>query len=123
MLPAGARLRRRRDFSVAVRRGARAATATLVVHLAPTDAADGPLVGFAVGRTVGPAVVRNRVRRRLRHLAREVVPALPPGSRLVVRALPPAAQAGYRDLGTDLQSGVRRATARAARAAGRGLLR
>jgi ribonuclease P protein component len=32
-------------------------------------------VGFTVSRKVGNAVVRNRVRRRLREIAREVIPA------------------------------------------------
>ena len=43
--------------------------------LAPTDH-EGPLirVGFTVSRKVGNAVVRNRVRRRLREVARLVIP-------------------------------------------------
>jgi ribonuclease P protein component len=32
-------------------------------------------VGFTVSRKVGNAVVRNRVRRRLREIAREVIPS------------------------------------------------
>lgn len=32
-------------------------------------------VGFTVSRKVGNAVVRNRVRRRLREIARQVIPA------------------------------------------------
>ena len=44
--------------------------------LAPADV-KGPLirVGFTVSRKVGNAVVRNRVRRRLREVARLVIPA------------------------------------------------
>jgi ribonuclease P protein component len=57
---------------------------------------------------VGPAVVRNRVKRRLRHLVRERLPLLPPGSLVVVRALPPAAAAEYADLGRDLDAALRR---------------
>ena len=41
-----------------------------------------------VPRAVGPAVTRNRVRRRLRHLLRDRLDRLPAGSRLVVRVLP-----------------------------------
>jgi ribonuclease P protein component len=33
-------------------------------------------VGFTVSRKVGNAVVRNRVRRRLREIARQVIPGL-----------------------------------------------
>jgi ribonuclease P protein component len=39
-----------------------------------------------VGRRVGPAVTRNRVRRQLRHLLAERVPAFPRGTLVVVRA-------------------------------------
>ena len=59
-------------------------------------------VGFVVSRAVGPAVTRNRVKRRLRHLMRERVAALPEGSLLVVRAMPAAAGATFGDLGGEL---------------------
>ncbi|MGH3320134.1 MAG: ribonuclease P protein component, partial [Streptosporangiaceae bacterium] len=71
MLPADSRMRRRQDFTRAVRRGRRARRPLLVVHVQRCAEAGAPaLVGFAVGRAVGGAVVRNRVRRRLRHLTR-----------------------------------------------------
>jgi ribonuclease P protein component len=47
-------------------------------------------------------VVRNRVKRRLRHLCRDRVGGLPTGSLVVVRALPGAAGATYEQLGSDL---------------------
>lgn len=62
-------------------------------------------MGFTVGKTVGDAVTRNRVRRRLRHLTREHLPSLeelPGRAALVVRALPAAADASYALLGSDL---------------------
>jgi len=51
-------------------------------------------------------VVRNRVRRRLRHLVRERLDALPAGATLVVRALPKAAEAPYARLGADLDAAI-----------------
>lgn len=76
----------------------------------------GPVVGFVVSRTVGNAVTRNRVKRRLRSLVRERLPMLPTGSQVVVRALAPAAAAPYRQLATDLDgallTSVRRAEGR-----------
>lgn len=45
-------------------------------------------VGFVVSKAVGNAVVRNRVKRRLRHLAQAWVPASPFTVFAVVRALP-----------------------------------
>jgi ribonuclease P protein component len=101
-------MRRSDDFATAVRRGRRAGRRTLVGHLArtsgPAPAALPALVGFVVNRGVGNAVVRNVVRRRLRHLLRDRVSTLEPGSRLVIRALPPAATASSDELARDLDA-------------------
>ena len=117
MLARAHRLRRSGDFAAAIRAGRRVGRETLVVHLLPgrPDAADGreqagggppPKVGFVVSRAIGGAVVRNRVRRRLRHLARAHLDRLPPGSLLVVRALPAAASAPYAKLARDLTAAL-----------------
>jgi ribonuclease P protein component len=52
-------------------------------------------VAYAIGRRVGPAVVRNRLRRRLRAIFAEVAP--PPGDYLVA-ADPAAADLSFSDL-------------------------
>jgi len=94
------------SFQQTVRVGRRAGSRTVVVHLAVEGdaalAAPGPRVGFVVSKAVGNAVVRNRVKRRLRHLAREHVSSLPGSAVLVVRALPAAAGASSRELSADL---------------------
>ena len=107
MLPAESRMRRRHDFTVAVRRGSRSGRKLLTGHLlVPPAGAAGedcpPRVGFVVSRAVGIAVVRNRVRRRLRVLVREYLSSLPRGSLLVVRAHPQAATASQADLAAEL---------------------
>lgn len=112
MLAPANRLTAPSAFAAAVRRGHRAGTTTLVVHLHPDASADRahgePRVGFVVSKQVGQAVVRNRVKRRLRHLVRERVPTLPGTSVLVVRALPSAAGASYAELGDDLDRALTR---------------
>ena len=92
-------------FRHTVRTGRRAGSAAMVLHLAGPGIADPPApprVGFVVGRQVGPAVVRNRVRRRLRHLTRDHLDRLPGSTALVVRALPPAAAMSSEELGAEL---------------------
>ena len=113
MLPGPRRLKRPADFGVTVRQGARAATPSVVVHVLRSTLNDPPgttRVGFVVSKKVGGAVVRNRVKRRLRHLA--AVQPTPFPADVVVRALPEAATTD--DLNEHLASAWRRAHTRAA---------
>ena len=126
MLPARTRMRRGAEFATTVRRGRRGGTRAVVVHVhspdeAPDIVAPGATVtsgtaeadlrvGFVVSRAVGPAVVRNRVRRRLRHLLRSRLDTLPAG-RIVVRANPAAADMSSAALGRDLDAALGRALA------------
>jgi ribonuclease P protein component len=136
VLAAAHRLRRSREFAAAVRGGRRAGRGAVVVHLntpdltdtdrttepAPARGSDGPATraGFIVSRAVGGAVVRNKVRRRLRHLVAERLDRLPPACTLVVRALPATATSSYRELGADLDAAIEAARApRPARASRR----
>ncbi|UKY51437.1 ribonuclease P protein component [Streptomyces inhibens] len=116
MLPTENRLRRREDFATAVRRGRRAGRPLLVVHCrsGATDPHEsGECVpptraGFVVSKAVGIAVVRNRVKRRLRHLMRDRLDRLPAGSLVVVRALPGAGDADHDQLARDLDAALER---------------
>lgn len=104
-------------FRAASRRGRRAGARTLVVHLLlpearqVTGAPGACRVGFVVSKAVGNAVVRNRVKRRLRHAVRPLLERLPDGAVLVVRAQPAAAAASYPMLSADLTRGVDRVLA------------
>jgi ribonuclease P protein component len=78
------------DFRQIMRRGRRSGGLLLVTHALRTEG--GPVrFGFVVGRSVGNAVVRNRVKRRLRAIAYGMLPSVATGTAVVVRALPAAA--------------------------------
>jgi ribonuclease P protein component len=64
----------------------------------------GSLVGITVNKSIGKAVVRNRVRRRLAAIVNDALAGHPP-MRLLVIPQPAAAQAGFtalRDAVTNL---------------------
>ncbi len=113
MLSPENRLRRRSDFSVAVRRGRRASRPLLTVHLLvrplpPGDVVSPSRAGLVVSKSVGGSVVRSQVSRRLRHQMRGLIGTVPPGTHLVVRAAPAAAGASSAALGADLRAALGR---------------
>jgi ribonuclease P protein component len=108
-------MRRAEDFRRVLRTGRRAGGSVLTAHLLLPVGPDGVAgtpgevlsgdpakVGFVVSRAVGSAVVRNRVKRRLRELMRGRLASLPRGCLLVLRAHPAAASARQADLAADL---------------------
>ncbi|NUL44785.1 ribonuclease P protein component [Cellulosimicrobium funkei] len=118
MLPREKRVRTPADFSQTMRSGARTGRRNVVVSahlLDPTlpsdaDSSAGPVrVGFVVSKAVGNAVVRNRVKRRLRAAVAEQLSgplAQHPGATVVVRALPPSGTADWNELKKDLNSAM-----------------
>ena len=108
MLPQQSRMRRPEDFRRVLRTGRRAGGSVVAGHLllvgsdGPVRSGDPAKVGFIVSRAVGSAVVRNRVKRRLRELVRRRLASLPGGCLLVLRAYPAAAGARQADLAADL---------------------
>ncbi|MDR2620094.1 MAG: ribonuclease P protein component [Propionibacteriaceae bacterium] len=100
MLSVGNRLRLTAEFRSVARSGVRVGRPSLVLH-AVSNGELPSKVGFAVSKAVGGAVVRNRVKRQLRHLVRAELTATDPHARIVVRALPKAASENER-LAADL---------------------
>jgi ribonuclease P protein component len=76
------RVRDRAAFA-ALRTGRRGHAGPVRVTWVPDEGASPPRVAYAVGRRVGPAVARNRVRRQLRAAVAELAPDLAPGTYLV----------------------------------------
>lgn len=110
MLPARYRMTRSSDFGATVSRGVRAVQPDLVVHTLRTDsgAEDGPKIGLVVSKSVGTAVQRHRVARRLRHVARSVIDELDPADRVVIRAMPSSRHAISARLEQELRSALKR---------------
>jgi ribonuclease P protein component len=89
----------------ALARGRRRRAGNLEVRAAVIGtSAEPPRVAFSVGRSVGGAVTRNRVRRRLRAAVREHAPQLVPGTAYLVRAAPDAAGSTYTELSNALRA-------------------
>jgi len=100
------RLRHRREFAAVYRRGRPYRSELLALRVLRTG---GPFsrFGFTVGRALGKAVTRNRIKRRLREAARSL-PVLP-GWDLVVNARQGAAEADYWSLRETLSGLMARA--------------
>src|SRR5947209_2802360 len=97
MLPKHHRLTRSGDFTRVRRRGRSAGGALLHVYVLPVRSPE-IRIGFSVSKKVGKAVVRNRVKRRMREAVRRYIPVMRPGQDVVVIARPAAAQASYCEL-------------------------
>ena len=93
------RIRDRATFVALARSRRRVRRGPITVTWAPGDPAEPPRVAYAVGRRVGGAAVRNRVRRRLRAIVGDLRPPLGPGAWLI-GAAPEVATLSYDELKT-----------------------
>jgi ribonuclease P protein component len=80
-----------------------------VARVAAEEAAGTARVGIITSRRVGSAVVRNRVRRRLRELVRADLPSLPTNCWVVLIAKSAAAKAAFGDLRAEWRRLAKRA--------------
>ncbi len=97
------RIRERSVFARLSQDGLRTRAGVLWCTFLPDPSASPPRVAFAIGRAVGPAVVRNQLRRRLRVLLASTAStgALPSGWYLV-GARPDAAARSWDQLNSDV---------------------
>jgi ribonuclease P protein component len=106
------RVTRPADFRAAVRRGRRIGTSGAVLHVLDRRVAEPTRFGFIVGKSVGGAVVRNTVKRRLRAVTHELLPGLAAGRDVVIRALPGCDQVSWATLHSEIADGLARGGAR-----------
>lgn len=107
------RIRDRSTFAHLSREGRRVRAGALWCTYVPDPSSTPPRVAFAIGRAVGPAVVRNQVRRRLRALLSSS--SLPPGAYLV-GGRPEVAARSWTELAADVALLVERASSPSSRA-------
>ncbi|HJO69501.1 MAG TPA: ribonuclease P protein component [Rhodospirillales bacterium] len=120
------RLKRRADFVRVARAGRKWVAPGLILQMAgasegcnPADGRAVVRVGFTVSRKVGNAVVRNRVRRRLKAAVGEVMPAFASAGRdFVVIGRRATRGRPYSSLIADLKRGLKRLDAFEDRPAG-----
>jgi len=79
-----ARLLRHSDFERVYKQGRRHFAAHMTVFYLPRAEGEGLRVGFTVGRVLGGAVERNRIKRRLREAVRLQRLAVRPGLDVVI---------------------------------------
>lgn len=91
------RVKARRTFDRLGRPDGRGRSGTLVVRFVAEPDWARPQVAYAVGRRVGPAVVRNRLRRRLRSIVAQGAADLRPGA-YMVSAGPEGPLLGFEEL-------------------------
>lgn len=124
MLPRPHRLRASAEFRQIISSGKRVRGRYLLLHIATRDApdphgngdhtaaaalADPVKIGFIVSKAVGNAVVRNRTKRRLRHIVGDRLDELDSAAGVVVRALPHSSTATFAQLSDDFDRILKKA--------------
>ena len=105
-----ASLRRRAEFARLRRHGRRIAGKTLTLHLADAHQLDQTsLVGITVNKSIGKAVVRNKLRRRLAAIVNDALAQTRRALRMVIVARPEAAALDYASLRAEVLSSLHRA--------------
>lgn len=105
------RIRRNEEFRQ-VRQQGRCWTADVLVLCALATGNAVTRFGLVVSKRLGGAVVRNRIKRRLRDVARRLAPGLPPGYDIVMIARGPIAGRTSTELTETVAALVRRARLR-----------
>jgi len=100
------RLKNPQEFSLVYKQGKPHFGKHVVVSVLPTDKAYSR-VGFAVGKKVGNAVTRNKVKRRLRAIMHNTASEIPPGFDVIIGAKRTSVTVSFTELEGDLRRALK----------------
>ena len=96
--PKTARLRQTKDFAKVREHGKTSQSRLIRIGLLRTGADQPAKVGIITSRRVGGAVIRNKVRRRLREILKTCISQIPAGLLVVIIAKSTAAEVPFKQL-------------------------
>jgi ribonuclease P protein component len=102
------RIVRAEDFKSVTRSGTRVASRNAVLYVGRRSAGLPDRYGFIVTKSVGSAVDRNLMRRRLRAITRELVESRALAADIVIRALPGSTDLSWNDLHQEILETIER---------------
>ena len=108
MLSARNRLKKNYQFGYIYRKGKAASARNLTLLFTPVRG-NGVKVGFSVSNKVGKAIVRNKVRRRLRECTRALLSRVKPGCQCVINARPGIVEESFEEVRRDVEYVFRKA--------------
>ena len=106
MLSKPNRVVRAEDFRATMRRGRRLSTEHAILYFAPRASNQPARFGFVVAKSVGGAVTRNLMRRRLRAVGHELIGRGYTATDVVVRALPGSEKLSWTSLHQEITTGI-----------------
>ena len=100
-------LKRNKEFRRVYRQGKSAGSHILVLIHQSSRKPD-VKIGLSVSKRIGSAVVRNRVKRRLREAVTPLLPEIAPGCRLIFIARSPILDASFKEIESTVRRLVRK---------------
>lgn len=92
------RLRKNQDFQLVFKKGTSVANRQLVLYVYKNPETKHFRVGISVSKKIGRAVVRNKIKRRLKEIVRSHAQHIPPGVDLILIVRAQAVGLTYQEL-------------------------
>lgn len=103
------RLRKKEHFAKVFKHGKSAANHQFVVYVKPSPDAKPFRFGVSASKKIGNAVVRNRIRRRVKEIVRQMEPDIKPGVDIICIVRKPALELDYAGLKKSIHHVFKRA--------------